>query len=196
MPSCSICKLSHYSKIYGIGSNQAGIDLAKKWGADEIINYGTDIKQTIEQINKLTGSKGVDILINTGAPAQEFAELCNNVLAPGGRARNVGYFNPQKSNKIPLDVAGMLFGMGDKTIGFDLLDGGADVMYKNLVFVLQNRKKFDLAEMFDIHYGPQHIPTMQKQMRNKAADSIGKPAAIIQEGDWDKLHEELEDIQK
>jgi len=175
-------------KIYGVGSSQAGTNLAKKWGADEIIDYNNG--PVIQQVKKLTGNNGVDVLINTGAPAPEFAELFNEMLAPGGRARNVGYFNPQKGDTIPLTVTGTLYGMGDKTIGFDLLDGGAEVTQKNLTFVLQNRNKFNLADMFDIHYGPWHIPTMQGQMRKKDTNFI-KTAAIIQEGDWDKLSDKL-----
>jgi alcohol dehydrogenase len=63
------------------------LEVSKKFGATQTINSSAG--NVTEKIMQLTGNKGVDTAIEAvGVPAT--FELCQSIIAPGGRIANVG----------------------------------------------------------------------------------------------------------
>ena len=63
------------------------LEVAKQFGATEIVNSSNE--NVVEQIMRLTANKGVDVAIEAvGIPAT--FELCQEIIAVGGRIANVG----------------------------------------------------------------------------------------------------------
>ncbi|MFI0431048.1 zinc-dependent alcohol dehydrogenase family protein [Mariniflexile sp. HMF6888] len=74
------------AKIYMIDLDQNRLELAKKWGATDIINSGTN--DAIKKIMSETGD-GVDVAIEAvGAPAT--FNICQQIVRPGGHIANIG----------------------------------------------------------------------------------------------------------
>jgi alcohol dehydrogenase len=75
------------SLIIMIDPDSNRLEVAKKMGATHTINNKKEM--TIEKILALTDNKGVDTVIEAvGIPAT--FELCQSLVAPGGRIANVG----------------------------------------------------------------------------------------------------------
>lgn len=74
------------AKIYMIDLDENRLELAKKWGATDIINSGTN--DAIKKIMSETAD-GVDVAIEAvGAPAT--FNICQQIVRPGGHVANIG----------------------------------------------------------------------------------------------------------
>jgi alcohol dehydrogenase len=75
------------SEIIMVDLDENRLDVSKKFGATQTINSSGG--KVAEKIMQLTGNKGVDTAIEAvGIPAT--FELCQSIIAPGGRIANVG----------------------------------------------------------------------------------------------------------
>ncbi|RYF85458.1 MAG: alcohol dehydrogenase, partial [Chitinophagaceae bacterium] len=75
------------AEIIMVDIDENRLEVAKRFGATQIINSST--QNAVDAIMRLTGNKGVDVAIEAvGIPAT--FELCQSVIAPGGRIANVG----------------------------------------------------------------------------------------------------------
>jgi alcohol dehydrogenase len=75
------------AEIIMIDQDQNRLDVAKTFGASQIINGANE--NAIEKIKSLTNGKGVDVAIEAvGIPAT--FELCQEIIAPGGHIANIG----------------------------------------------------------------------------------------------------------
>ncbi|QTE38881.1 zinc-dependent alcohol dehydrogenase family protein [Mucilaginibacter gossypii] len=75
------------AEIIMIDQDDNRLDVARKFGATQIIN--TRNENTIEAVMKLTNQTGVDVAIEAVGIPETF-ELCEAIIAPGGRIANIG----------------------------------------------------------------------------------------------------------
>lgn len=75
------------AEIIMVDIDENRLEVAKKFGATQAINSSTE--DAVKAIMRLTDNRGVDVAIEAvGIPAT--FELCQSVIAPGGRIANVG----------------------------------------------------------------------------------------------------------
>ena len=86
------------SRLFAVGSRPNCVELAKEYGATDIINYrdGDIVKQVME----LTKGQGVDRVVIAGGDNDTFAQAID-MLKPGGRIGNVNYLGSGDFVKIP-----------------------------------------------------------------------------------------------
>ncbi|NVM65216.1 alcohol dehydrogenase [Mucilaginibacter sp. SG538B] len=75
------------AEIIMIDQDDNRLDVARKFGATQIINSRDE--NTIEAVMKLTNQTGVDVAIEAVGIPETF-ELCEAIIAPGGRIANIG----------------------------------------------------------------------------------------------------------
>ncbi len=107
------------AQIYAVGSRANCANLAREFGATEIINYRQG--DIVEQIMDLTRGQGVDKIIVAGGDNDTFDQAIR-MLKPGGIIGNVNYLGEGDYVKIPRGEWGC--GMGHKTIRGGLMPGG------------------------------------------------------------------------
>lgn len=107
------------SHIYAVGSRTNCVQIAKEFGATDIINYreGDIVKQVMDKTN----GKGVDRVVIAGGDVDTFAQAIT-MLKPGGRIGNVNYLGEGDFIKIPRSEWGC--GMSHKVIAGGLMPGG------------------------------------------------------------------------
>jgi threonine dehydrogenase-like Zn-dependent dehydrogenase len=106
-------------RIIAIETEPNRQELARKYGADEIIDFAEG--DPVEQIMHLTDDEGVDAAIEALGQSKTF-EQCVEVTKPGGTISNIGYHGEGEYVNIPRDAWGV--GMADKTINTGLCPGG------------------------------------------------------------------------
>ena len=107
------------SHLYAVGSRPNCVELAKEYGATDIINYRQG--DIVEQIMDKTHGKGVDKVVIAGGDNDTFAQAVR-MVKPGGRIGNVNYLGSGESISIPRVDWGC--GMGHKVIAGGLMPGG------------------------------------------------------------------------
>ncbi len=75
------------SHIVAIDLANSRLDVAKRFGADVLVNNGRE--DPVELVRELTGGLGADVAIEAvGVPAS--FELCTELVRPGGHVANIG----------------------------------------------------------------------------------------------------------
>jgi Zn-dependent alcohol dehydrogenase len=93
-------------QIIAVDLVEGKLALAKSLGATDVINPSTQIQvDTVEEIKRLTGGRGVDFSIDTTGVPKVIKQMLD-CLALGGTAASIGA--PQPGQEITLDV-GMYF---------------------------------------------------------------------------------------
>ena len=160
------------ANIYAVGSRKNCADLAKEFGATDIINYKEG--DIVEQILDKTKGKGVDRIVVAGGNNDTF-EQALKMLKPGVKIGNVNYLGEGVYVKKPRIEWGC--GMGHKQISGGLMPGGR----------LRSEKLARLVETGRIHpeklithrfNGLENVEPALMLMKNKPADLI-KPLVII-----------------
>lgn len=160
------------SRLYAVGSRPNCINIAKEYGATDIINYREG--DIVEQIMEKTHGKGVDRVIIAGGDNDTFAQAVN-ILKPGGVIGNVNYLGEGDSIKIPRVEWGC--GMGHKTVRGGLMPGGRLRMEK-LVSLLETGR-LDTSKLLTHKFnGFDKIEDALMLMKEKPKDLI-KPVVII-----------------
>ncbi|MDZ7819528.1 MAG: NAD(P)-dependent alcohol dehydrogenase [Aliarcobacter sp.] len=160
------------SKLFAIGSRPKCIEVAKEFGATDIINYREG--DIVEQIMEKTQGKGVDKVIIAGGNFDTFVQAVK-IVKPGGRIGNVNYLGEGEFIKIPRVEWGN--GMAHKTIVGGLMPGGRLRMEKLASLIQTNRispKKL-ITHKFN---GMEHIEEALLLMKDKPKDLI-KPVVIF-----------------
>lgn len=75
------------AEIIMIDQDDNRLDVARKFGATQTINSRNE--NTIEAVMKLTNQTGVDVAVEAVGIPETF-ELCEAIIAPGGRIANIG----------------------------------------------------------------------------------------------------------
>lgn len=160
------------SRLFAVGSRPKCIEVAKEFGATDIINYKEG--DIVEQIFEKTNGKGVDKVIIAGGDNDTFIQAIK-ILKPGGHIGNVNYLGEGEFIKIPRVEWG--FGMGHKTISGGLMPGGRLRMEKLLSMMQTNRINPGKLITHRFH-GIEHIEEALLLMKDKPKDLI-KPVVII-----------------
>jgi alcohol dehydrogenase (NADP+) len=115
-------KLKGAGRIFAVGSRPKPIEIARKYGATDIINYK---EGTVKQILKATNGEGVDsVIVSGGGP--KVLEDALNITKPGSIISNNNYFGSGIGAEDTLTIprVGWGYGMSYKTITGGLCPGG------------------------------------------------------------------------
>ena len=160
------------SRLFAVGSRPKCIEVAKEFGATDIINYKEG--DIVEQIFEKTNGKGVDKVIIAGGDNDTFIQAIK-ILKPGGHIGNVNYLGEGEFIKIPRVEWG--FGMGHKTISGGLMPGGRLRMEK-LLSMMQTKRINPGKLITHKFHGIEHIEEALLRMKDKPKDLI-KPVVIF-----------------
>ena len=157
------------ARIIAIGSREASIKLAKKYGACEILDYRSGEASLRDYILESTGGIGVDAVIICGGTDESFAFAIDIVKYGIGRVVNLKHFPGDDPIPIPKFSAGR--GMSGKSIHMELGAGGRVRMERLLNLVKYNRisPKDLVTHRF---YGLDNIDKALELMRVKPKDLI------------------------
>lgn len=159
------------ANIIAVGSRPNCVEVAKKYGANEIVNYKNG--DIVDQVMDLTSGKGVDKVVVAGGGTETIGQAIK-MMKPGGTIGNVNYFG---EGDIVLPRVEWGCGMGHKTIKGGLMPGGRLRMEKLSKLVAMN--KIDTSLLLTHRFeGFDKIEEALMLMKDKPADLI-KPVVII-----------------
>lgn len=160
------------SRIYAVGSRTNCIEVAKGYGATDIVNYREG--DIVEQIMEKTHGKGVDRVIIAGGDVKTVDQAIS-ILKPGGIIGNINYFG--EGDYINISRLGWGCGMGHKTIKGGLMPGGRLRMEKLASLIEIGR--LDTSKLLTHKFnGFEHIEEALLLMKDKPRDLI-KPVVMI-----------------
>jgi 2-desacetyl-2-hydroxyethyl bacteriochlorophyllide A dehydrogenase len=131
-------KLKGASLIIGVESDPIRGEMARKMGADVIINY--EEHDVTAEILGLTDGKGVDVSVEALGTQQTF-EKALRVLRPGGTLSSLGVY----SGKLSVPLQPFAAGLGDHKIITTLCPGGKERMRRLMELVRHG--KLDLTPL-------------------------------------------------
>lgn len=159
-------------RLFAVGSRPNCVEVARKYGATDIINYREG--DIVAQIMDKTGGKGVDKVIIAGGDNDTFIQAIN-MLKPGGRIGNVNYLGSGDYVRIPRVEWGC--GMGHKTIAGGLMPGGRLRMEKLASLLVNGRLDTSLL-LTHRFQGFDHLEEALLLMKDKPRDLI-KPVVVM-----------------
>ncbi|PWT95916.1 MAG: alcohol dehydrogenase [Blastocatellia bacterium] len=124
-------KLMGASLIIGIDGDETRLQMAKKMGADVVLDYRD--ADVIAEVKKLTGG-GADVTIEALGTQQTF-ESALRVLRPGGTLSSLGVY----SGKLQIPYDAFAAGIGDHRIVTTLCPGGKERMRRLMETVRMGR---------------------------------------------------------
>lgn len=113
-------KLLGAARIIAIGTRPVCIDLAKYYGATDIISYRNG--DIVEQVLEMTNQRGVDSVIIAGGGDKVFTQAFDMVCYGIGTVSNINYFGGEGSLGYPKFSGGR--GMAGKALNTSLAKGG------------------------------------------------------------------------
>jgi len=160
------------ANIYAVGSRKNCADLAKEFGATDIINYREG--DIVDQILEKTHGKGVDKIVVAGGDNATFDQAIR-MLKPGGIIGNVNYLGEGDWVNIPRADWGC--GMGHKQIRGGLMPGGRLRSEKLARLIVANRIHPEklITHRFE---GLEGVEPALMLMKDKPRDLI-KPLVLI-----------------
>ncbi|WP_020614709.1 NAD(P)-dependent alcohol dehydrogenase [Sediminispirochaeta bajacaliforniensis] len=165
--------LSGAANIYAVGSRPVCSQVAKEYGATDIINYRDG--DLVEQIMDKTNGKGVDKAIVAGGTATETFNQVLKILKPGGRIGNVNYLG--SGENVLINRLDWGCGMGHKVIAGGLMPGGRLRMEK--LAALATTGRLDLGKLITHKFnGMEHLEEALLLMKDKPKELI-KPVVIV-----------------
>ncbi len=124
-------RLKGASLVIGVESDPVRMKMAKRMGADIVLNQ--EECDVVQEIQKITGG-GVDVAIEALGTQQTF-ENALSVLRPGGTLSSLGVY----SGKLSLPLGPFDAGLGDHRIVTTLCPGGKERMRRLMELVLHGR---------------------------------------------------------
>ena len=128
-------KMSGASLVIGIDKVPARLEMAKRMGADVVLNY--EQQDVVAEIKKLTGG-GVDVAIEALGTQGTFENALRSVHA-GGTLSSLGVYSGHLS--LPLDA--FAAGLGDHKLVTSLCPGGKERMRRLMTIVAARRAPFE-----------------------------------------------------
>ena len=136
-------RLKGASLIVGVESDPARAAMAKRMGADVVLNFAEC--DVVAEIRRLTQGRGVDVAIEALGSQATF-ESALRVLKPGGTLSSLGVY----SGKLSVPLEPFAAGLGDHRIVTTLCPGGKERMRRLMELVLHNR--LDLTPLLTHHF--------------------------------------------
>jgi threonine dehydrogenase-like Zn-dependent dehydrogenase len=170
-------KLRGAGRIFAVGTRPKPVEVAKKYGATDIVSYKDG--DTVEQILKATGGKGVDSVVIAGGGPDIIVEAVNMAKA-GSYISNINYFGKGMFDKdyLPIPRTGWGFGMASKQIITGLCPGGK-VRMERLADIVKYGRMDPALMATHVYRGLDKIEDALAMMRNKSGDVI-KPVVICE----------------
>jgi threonine dehydrogenase-like Zn-dependent dehydrogenase len=154
-------------KVIVIGAPAGRLDLAKKWGASNVINIDVvkDPAQRKEQVLSLTSGRGPEVVIEgSGIPAAFNEGL--DMIQKGGRYLVMG-----QTSAVTLPVApGIITGKGLTVVGS--VSAAIPHFYKALQFIKIKRTKYPFANIVTTKY---RLEQINDALANMASGTEIKP---------------------
>lgn len=145
--SCVLAKESGAGKVIVVGAPKERLELAKKWGADCVINIDEhkDAAERKNMINELTGGKGPELVVECSGYPPAFNEGVD-MVQKGGRYLVVGMTSPAEITFSPF----FILAKNIQVIG----SGGAIIphFYKALRFIESRKDKYPLGDIVSKKY--------------------------------------------
>jgi threonine dehydrogenase-like Zn-dependent dehydrogenase len=159
-------------RIFGIGSRQVCFDVAREYGATDLINYrdGDVVTQVLEK-----NGGPVDAAIVCGGSNISAVADAMKMVRPGGTVTNVAAFMHDKEFVLPNDVWG--YGVTDKTLRSVMVRGGRAFMERLLALVSFGRLRPEKMVTHTYH-GMEHIAEALEKMGGKDRNAI-KPVVFF-----------------
>jgi threonine dehydrogenase-like Zn-dependent dehydrogenase len=129
--------------VIGVDSNPVRLEMAKRMGADEVIDFTQE--DPIAKIKALTGGRGADVAIEALGMQQTF-ENCLRAVRPAGTVSSLGVYGDKVS--VPLEP--FVYGIGDIDILTTLCPGGKQRMTQLMSLVKAGR--LDLQQLITHHF--------------------------------------------
>ncbi|MDO4903699.1 MAG: NAD(P)-dependent alcohol dehydrogenase [Limosilactobacillus sp.] len=165
------------SRIFAVGSRPKSVEVAKKYGATDIIDYHKG--DIADQILALTDNKGVDKVLIAGGDTEHTFDQAVRMTKPGGKVGNVAYLNG--NHMIEIKAAHWGVGMSNITIDGGLTPGGRLRMEK-LASLIENGRLDPSLMITHKFHGFDHIQDALELMHQKPADVI-KPVVYCDDID-------------
>jgi threonine dehydrogenase-like Zn-dependent dehydrogenase len=125
-------RLKGASLVIGVDQIEGRLDLARKMGADEVIDFSQE--DPVAAIKRLTGGRGVDVAVEALGRQATF-EACIEATRPGGIVSSLGVYG----GKLEVPLEGYVYGIGDKQVLSTLCPGGKERMRKLMELVRHGR---------------------------------------------------------
>jgi L-iditol 2-dehydrogenase len=126
--ACAAAKTAGAYPIIGIDAVPLRMEISKKFGVDELIDLGKvmQAEDRVEHVQKLTGGRGADVVLEMAGIPAAFAESLQ-LVRPGGKVVEFGHFtdvgtvpiNPQHIVNKDVDILGV-FAYGNAQIATSL----------------------------------------------------------------------------
>lgn len=136
-------KLMGASLIIGVDSIPNRLEMAKKMGADVVINFKEQDPDAA--VKKLTEGRGADVAIEALGQQQTF-ENCLRSVRPGGTVSSLGVY----PEKVEIPVEPYIYGIGDINVVSTLCPGGKERMRRLMEMV--RMKKLNLRQLLTHHF--------------------------------------------
>lgn len=159
-------------RIIGVGHRQLTKDLAKEYGATDIIDYTEG--SIVDQVFDLTGGKKVDKVILAGG-TEDNLSIAYRVVKCGGTISNVAGYNFANKFELPVADAGTL--VNHVTVTGRLCAGGRRRLERIMEVVKAGRFDPTLLITQRLH-GFEKVEDSFKMMEFKTPDII-KPIVIV-----------------
>lgn len=167
---CAIAGVKHkgVSRLFAIGTNPKGVELAKEFGATDIISYKDG--DVVQQIIEKNGGR-VDVCVMAGGKGKTVSQAFR-LTRPGGQICSVNAFY----DNIVLTPEDWNSGMETKRFTGYQNTGGREMFERYMKF-FQYNKDFDPAKIVtDVTYG---IDCLEKTLWAKKRRDCLKPVCIL-----------------
>ena len=163
------------ARIIGIGTRPVCVELARKYGATEIISYRDG--DVVEQVLRLTDGVGPDGVVIAGGGDEVFTQAVDMVRYGTGTVSNVNYYGGTGCLGFPKFSGGR--GMAGKTIHTELAKGGRARIERMLRMIRYGRVDPEPLITHEFR-GLDSIVEALKLMNDKPRDLV-KAAVYVQE---------------
>ncbi|WP_077612261.1 zinc-binding dehydrogenase [Clostridium sp. Marseille-P2415] len=155
------------ARIIAVGSRPVCVELAKEFGATEVISYKDG--DVVEQVMERTGGLGADGVIICGGGDEVFAQAVDMARYGIGTISNVNYYGGTGYLPFPKFSGGR--GMAGKTVHTELAKGGRVRIERLLKMVRYGR--INPQKLVTHHmYGLEQVETALQLMKEKPEDLI------------------------
>jgi len=166
-------KLRGAALIIGVDSVPARLEMAKRFGANVVINYRE--QDPVAAIKKLTDGRGADVAIEALGQQTTF-ENALRATRPGGTISSLGVY----SGKIAAPYDAIYAGLGDQKIVTTLCPGGKERMRRLMSMVAT--KRVDLTPLVTHCFGLDDIGEaldLFSSQRDGVMKVALKPAGVV-----------------